>query len=72
MILDEWEYHTTHIPSSLRVSIVKEAVDELDPKDKIVPYDSGPNCTASRMAFRILKAHGTSACAATPEGQRNG
>jgi rhodanese-related sulfurtransferase len=58
MTLGEWEYRTTHIPGSMRVSTVQEALEELDPEDEIVLYDSGPSCPASRMAFRILKDHG--------------
>jgi rhodanese-related sulfurtransferase len=58
MTLGEWEYRTTHIPGSMRISTVKEALVALDPKDEIVLYDSGPSCPASRLAFRILKNHG--------------
>ena len=58
MSLGEWEYRTTRIPGSMRVSTVKEALEALDPADEIVLYDSGPPCPASRMAFRILKDHG--------------
>jgi rhodanese-related sulfurtransferase len=58
MTLGEWEYRTTHIPGSIRVSTVEEALEALDPEDEIVLYDSGPSCPASRMAFRILKDHG--------------
>jgi rhodanese-related sulfurtransferase len=58
MTLGEWEYRTTHIPGSMRVSTVQEALEALDPEDEIVLYDSGPSCPASRMALRILKAHG--------------
>jgi rhodanese-related sulfurtransferase len=58
MTLGEWEYRTTHIPGSIRVSTVEEALETLDPKDEIVLYDSGPACTASRMASKILKARG--------------
>jgi rhodanese-related sulfurtransferase len=58
MTLGEWEYRTTHIPGSLRVSTIQEALEALDPADEIVLYDSGPSCPASRMAFRILKNHG--------------
>ena len=58
MTLGEWEYRTTHIPGSVRVSTIQEALEGLDPKDEIVLYDSGPPCTASRMAFKVLKAHG--------------
>jgi rhodanese-related sulfurtransferase len=58
MTLGEWEYRTTHIPGSMRISTIQEALEELDPSDEIVLYDSGPACTASWMAFKILKAHG--------------
>ena len=58
MTLGEWEYRTTHIPGSIRVSTVEEALDVLDPEDEIVLYDSGPGCPASRMALRVLKNHG--------------
>ena len=58
MTLGEWEYRTTHIPGSMRVSTVQEALEVLDPEDEIVLYDSGPTCPASRMAFKILKDHG--------------
>jgi rhodanese-related sulfurtransferase len=58
MTLGEWEYRTTHIPGSMRVSTVEEALEALDPEDEIVLYDSGPTCPASRIAFRILKDHG--------------
>jgi len=58
MTLGEWEYRTTHIPGSIRVSTVEEALEALDPEDEIVLYDSGPTCPASRTALSILKAHG--------------
>ena len=58
MTLGEWEYRTTHIPGSMRISTVQEAIEALDPKDEIVLYDSGPSCPASRLAFKFLKARG--------------
>ena len=58
MTLGEWEYRTSHIPGSLRISTVEEALQELHPHDEIVLYDSGPPCTASRIACRVLKARG--------------
>jgi rhodanese-related sulfurtransferase len=58
MTLGEWEYRTTHIPGSMRISSSQEALQALDPKDEIVLYDSGPSCPASRLAFKFLKAHG--------------
>jgi rhodanese-related sulfurtransferase len=58
MTLGEWEYRTTRIPGSMRISTVQEALAALDPEDEIVLYDSGPSCPASRLAFRVLKDHG--------------
>jgi 3-mercaptopyruvate sulfurtransferase SseA len=58
MTLGEWEYRTSHIPGSLRISTVEEALEALHPHDEIVLYDSGPPCTASRTACRLLKARG--------------
>src|ERR687886_1489580 len=56
MTLGEWEYRAKRIPGSLRVSSPEEGLEALDPKDEIVLYDSGPSCTASRMAWRFLKS----------------
>jgi len=58
MALGEWEYSAKHIPGSVRVSTIGEGLETLDYEDEIVLYDSGPPCPASRMACRILKAHG--------------
>jgi 3-mercaptopyruvate sulfurtransferase SseA len=58
MTLGEWEYRTKHIPGSLRISTMEEALEALHPHDEIVLYDSGPPCTASRTASRVLKARG--------------
>ena len=58
MTLGEWEYRIMHIPGSIRISTVQEALETLDPEDEIVLYDSGPACPASRMALRVLKDHG--------------
>jgi rhodanese-related sulfurtransferase len=58
MTLGEWEYRTTHIPGSMRISTIQEALEKLDPGDEIVLYDSGPGCPASRMALRMLKSRG--------------
>jgi rhodanese-related sulfurtransferase len=58
MVLGEWEYSAKHIPGSVRVSTIEEGLKALDYEDEIVLYDTGPPCPASRMACRILKAHG--------------
>lgn len=58
MTLGEWEYRASHIPGSVRISTMREALETLHPEDEIVLYDSGPPCTASRTACRMLKARG--------------
>jgi rhodanese-related sulfurtransferase len=58
MTLGEWEFHAKHIPGSLLVSTVEEALQTLDRGDDIVLYDSGPQCPASRIACRVLMARG--------------
>jgi len=58
MTLGEWEYRTMHIPGSMCVSTIEEALEKLDPNDEIILYDSGPGCPASRMALRTLQARG--------------
>ena len=58
MVLGEWEYRAKHIPGSLLISTAEEALDALDANDEIVLYDSGPHCPASRIACRVLMAHG--------------
>ena len=58
MVMGDWEYQAKHIPGSLRISTVEEGFKALDPDDDIVLYDTGPNCVASRRAYRLLKYHG--------------
>jgi len=58
MTLGEWEYRVSHIPGSLCISTVAEALETLDRHEEIILYDSGPPCAASRMACRLLKARG--------------
>ena len=43
---------------STGASTIEEVLQRPDYEDEIVLYDSGPPCTASRMACRFLKAHG--------------
>ncbi len=43
---------------SIGASTIGEVLQRPDYEDEIVLYDGGPPCTASRMAFRFLKAHG--------------
>jgi 3-mercaptopyruvate sulfurtransferase SseA len=58
MVLGEWEYRAKRIPGSVRVSTPEEGLEVLDLHDEIVLYDTGPPCTASRMAYRFLRARG--------------
>jgi hypothetical protein len=43
---------------SIGVSTVEEGLEMVDYEDEIVLYETGPPCTASRMACRFLKARG--------------
>ena len=58
MVLGERAFRTMHIPGSVHLDNLDEALETLDPDDDIVLYDSGPYCVASRMAYRILKENG--------------
>jgi rhodanese-related sulfurtransferase len=58
MVLGERAFHTMHIPGSVHLDNLDEALETLDPDDDIVLYDSGPHCPASRIACRVLKARG--------------
>lgn len=58
MVLGEWAYRAMHIPSSLHLDRLEEALETLDPEDEIVVYDSTPQCVASLHARRVLKYYG--------------
>jgi rhodanese-related sulfurtransferase len=55
LALGEWAYRAKHIPGSLRLDTLEEALEALDPDDEIVVYDSNPRCAASLQAHRVLK-----------------
>ena len=58
MVLGEWAYRAMHIPGSLYLDRLDEALATLDPEDEIVVYDSNPSCVARLQAYKILKYHG--------------
>ena len=50
--------YRTHLQLTDRYLYDEQLLETLDYEDEIVLYDTDPPCTASRMACRILKAHG--------------
>jgi len=58
MVLGEWAYRAKHIPGSLHLDTLEEALEALDPDDDLVVYDSNTRCVASLQAYRILKNYG--------------
>jgi ArsR family transcriptional regulator len=58
MALSEWAYRAKHIPGSIHVGTLEDAVQVLDPDDEVVVYCSGPDCIASIAAYTMLHANG--------------
>ena len=58
MVLSEWAYRAKHIPGSLHIDTAVVGLKTLDPDEEIVLYDSNSRCPASRMAGKLLDAHG--------------
>ena len=56
--LGEWEFRAKHIPGSLHLPKVEDAIAALKPDDDIVVYCSNPSCLASLMMYRELEKRG--------------
>ncbi len=56
--LGEWEFQAKHIPGSLHLHTVDDAVAALSPTDEIVVYCSNPLCRASSELYKGLHARG--------------
>ena len=56
--LGEWEFNAKHIPGSLHLPTVEQAVAELSPDDEIVVYCSNPLCRASSQLYQELDKRG--------------
>jgi rhodanese-related sulfurtransferase len=56
--LGNWEFEAKHIPGSLHLPTVEEAVRELSVDDEIVVYCSNPSCRASSELYKHLEERG--------------
>jgi rhodanese-related sulfurtransferase len=56
--LGNWEFEAKHIPGSLHLHTVEEAVRELSVDDEIVVYCSNPSCRASLELYKDLEQRG--------------
>jgi rhodanese-related sulfurtransferase len=53
-----WAFDTKHIPRSLHLETVGEALAHLDPAEEIVIYSAGLYCAASIYAYHALERRG--------------
>ena len=58
MALGEFAYRAKHIPGTLDLHTIPEAIQALKPDDEIIVYCSDKNCFASRAAYQALTRHG--------------
>jgi rhodanese-related sulfurtransferase len=58
MVLGEWYYRAKHIPGSININTLDEALRRLRPEDDIVVYCANPECPASIYVYRLLTGHG--------------
>lgn len=56
--LGDWEFRAKHIPGSLHVPKIEDALEALKPDEDIVVYCSNPSCPASTMMYRELEKRG--------------
>ncbi|MEQ8673743.1 MAG: rhodanese-like domain-containing protein [Aggregatilineales bacterium] len=58
MTLTEWHFRAMHIPSSIWVSSVDDALSQLGRDEEIVVYCADVNCVASGTAYHLLTDNG--------------
>jgi rhodanese-related sulfurtransferase len=58
MTMPELAYCAKHIPHSVCIPTVDEAVEQLEPADEIVVYCSDVYCASSIYAYRALERRG--------------
>ena len=58
MTLADWAYQMSHIPGSVNVNNMEQALEFLTPDDDIVVYCSDEYCLASQAAYHYLTQHG--------------
>jgi rhodanese-related sulfurtransferase len=58
MTMHELAFQQAHIPNSINIYQLEEALARLRPDEEIVVYCTNEACVASVRAYRLLKAHG--------------
>lgn len=58
MTLHETLFRQAHIPTSLNIYQLEDALERLHPEDEIVVYCSDEVCTASIRGYHLLREHG--------------
>jgi rhodanese-related sulfurtransferase len=58
MVLGEWVHRAKHIPGSVNINTLDDAVRRLEPEDDIIVYCANPACPASILAYKLLTSHG--------------
>jgi rhodanese-related sulfurtransferase len=58
MTLHESAYRQAHIPNSINIYRLEDALAILSPEDEIIVYCSDEICIASIKAYHILRQHG--------------
>lgn len=58
MTMPEWAFEQAHIPTSINLYRLEDALNTLNPEDEIVVYCSHEVCLASITAYRLLDHHG--------------
>ena len=56
--LGDWEHRASHIPGSVHLPTLSQALEALDMDDDVVVYCSNPDCLASCILYRGLEARG--------------
>jgi len=58
MALAEWAYQAKHIPGSINLATVRDALHSLNREEEIVVYCSDENCLASKALGQLLERNG--------------
>jgi len=58
MTLSKWAYDAKHIPGSLNIHSITEALSQLQPVEEIVVYCASNSCPASITAYELLRSRG--------------
>ncbi len=58
MVLSDWHFRAMHIPGSIQINQLDEALEMLDKDEEIVVYCTNPVCLSSQYAYRLLVENG--------------